>query len=168
MKTVSLDVQAEASQLVVVSADGEVLLEMKVPTTVEDLRRVVGAICGPKRVVFEAGPLSAMLYDALSPLAEKVVSCDPARNALIGRAEDSNDERDARRGLLGHEGCLCADMTAVKNRIKALAKRHDVACRGASASRHGGGGDGGPRRHGHAPGRHAPLPRRICRSSHLP
>jgi len=49
MKTVSLDVHTEASQLTGVSADGEVLLEMKAPTSAEELRRGVRAIAGPKR-----------------------------------------------------------------------------------------------------------------------
>ena len=156
MKTVSLDVHTEASQLTVVSAEGEVLLEMKVATNAEELRRVVGAIAGPKRVVFEEGPLSAMLHEALAPLAEEVISCDPSHNALIALAEDSNDERDARRlatlarlgavrpvyapdashrrlrSLLRHDRSLGESMTGTKNRIKALARRQGLRCRGAS------------------------------------
>lgn len=35
------------------------------------------------------------------------MACDPTRNALIAKAEDSNDERDARRlGLLARTGSL--------------------------------------------------------------
>jgi hypothetical protein len=37
VKTVSLDVHAEASQLCVLDEDGEVLLEMQVATRAEDL-----------------------------------------------------------------------------------------------------------------------------------
>ena len=52
MKTVALDVHADVCQLALVTKDGEVLLEMQVPTRPEELRRVVAGIPGPKRVVF--------------------------------------------------------------------------------------------------------------------
>ncbi len=52
MKTVALDVHADVSQLALVTKDGEVLLEMRVPTRPEELRRFVAGIPGPKRVVF--------------------------------------------------------------------------------------------------------------------
>ena len=85
--------------------DGEVLLEMQVPTRPEESRRVVGGIPGPKRVVFEEGPMSGLIHpeqpgvsgDALKDVADEVMSVDPTRNALISRAEDGSDEKDALR-----------------------------------------------------------------------
>jgi hypothetical protein len=62
MKTIALDVHADLSQLALVTRDGEVLLEMQVPTRAEELRRVVGGIPGPKRVVFEEGPMSGLVH----------------------------------------------------------------------------------------------------------
>jgi len=156
VKTVSLDVHAEASQLVAVSAEGEILLEMKVPTEAEGLRQVISGIPGPKRVVFEEGPLSGMLCDALKGLAEEIISCDPTQNALIARAEDSNDPRDARRlatlsrmdairpvyvpqepyrslrSVLVHDRRLQAWITSVKNRIKGLCRRAGIGYRGVA------------------------------------
>jgi transposase len=150
VKIVSLDVHKDASQLAVVSEAGEVLFEMKVATEREALRRVVRGIAGPKRVVFEEGPLSGMLHDALGDLCEEVVSCDPSHNALIALAEDSNDERDARRlaklaqmeavrpvyvppepyrtlrSLLVHDEKLQRSITGVKNRIQGLCGRHGL------------------------------------------
>ena len=52
MKTVTLDVHAGTSQLLAVSESGEVLIELQVKTSPEELRRVVGGIPGPKRVLF--------------------------------------------------------------------------------------------------------------------
>ena len=87
---VALDVHSELCQLVAASEEtGEVFLELKVPSTVENLRRVIEGITGSKRVVFEEGPLSGMIKDALEGVAEKIVSCDPTRNALIARSEHS-------------------------------------------------------------------------------
>ena len=99
MKIVSLDVHSEASQLVAVSEEGEIFLEMKVATDMALLRQIIRGIPGRKRVVFEEGPLSGRLTDALRDVADDVVSCDPSQNALIALAENGNDERDA-RGLV--------------------------------------------------------------------
>lgn len=154
VKTVSLDVHGEASQLTLVAERGEVLLEMKVATKPEALRALVGGIPGPKRVVFEEGPLSGMIHDALKDLCEEVVSCDPSHNAMIALAEDASDERDARRlaklaqldavrrvyvapepyrtlrSVLVHDHRLQRSITGVKNRIKGLFRRQGICCRG--------------------------------------
>jgi len=154
VKIVSLDLHAEASQMFVRDDSGEILREMRIPTNREQLRRAVSEIPGEKYVVFEEGPLSSMVSEALQDLAEEVVSCDPARNALIARDEDSDDERDARhleklfrleavrpvyipeepylslRSVLKHRTALQRSATGVKNRIKALARRCDVGAGG--------------------------------------
>lgn len=157
MKIVSLDVHSNASQVVVVSEEtGEILFERKVDTDPVELREFVAGVCGPKRVVFEEGPLSGMLVDGLSDVADEVVSCDSAHNALIACAEDSNDERDARRlallartravrpvfvppepyrtlrSLVVHDRNLQAGTTRAKNRIKALCRRVGIRYRGKS------------------------------------
>jgi transposase len=160
VKTVSLDVHAEASQVTVVSESGEVVVELKTATEREALRAVVGGVPGRKRVVFEEGPLSGALHDWLKDLAEEVVSCDPSHNALIARSEDSNDARDARRlaqlsqleavrrvfaapepyrtlrSLLVHDRGLQRGVASVKNRIGALCRRHGIG-RGQAVYWHG-------------------------------
>jgi len=154
VKTVSLDVHSEWSQLVVVDEHGEIILEMKVETKPEPLRQVIGGIPGRKRVLFEEGPMSVLIRDALDDLVDEIVSCDPARNALIARAEDKDDERDARRlvtldragaihpvyvpeepyrtlrSLLNHDRYMTQTITSVKNRIKAMCRRQGVSTRG--------------------------------------
>jgi transposase len=159
MKTVSLDVHSETSQLVAVSEDGEILLEMKVSTQAEELRRIIEGIPGPKRVVLEQGPMSGMIHDALADVADEVISCDPTQNAWIARSEDKNDELDARRlaklsrvgalrevyvppepyrtlrSLLVHDLRLMQKITGVKNRIKGMCRRHEIRCHGVSVYR---------------------------------
>jgi len=154
MKTIALDVHTEWSQLAAYSEAGQMLLELKVATTAEELRRVVKGIPGPKRVVFEEGPLSGLIHDALVDEADEIISCDANRNALIARAEDSNDEKDTRRlAMLSRAGALHAvyvppepyrtwrslvrydysmarAVTALKNRIKGLCRRHGVRYEG--------------------------------------
>jgi len=162
VKIVSLDVHKESSQMAVISEQGELLLEMVVATQAQELRRVVGGIPGPKRVVFEEGPLSGMIRDALEGVAEEIISADPSQNALIARSEDSNDEKDARRlgtlaavkairevyvpaepyrtlrSLLVHDERLAGAITSAKNRIKALCRRRGIRCRGTGVYRAAG------------------------------
>lgn len=155
MKVVALDVHGEWSQLTAVEEQtGEVLLELKVRTEAEELRRVVGGLPGPKTVVFEEGSLSGMVHDALKDVAERVISCDPTRNALVARAEHSDDRLDARRlitlhraaalhpvyvppepyrtlrSLLQQDHRLARAITGVKNCLKALCRRQGIPCRG--------------------------------------
>lgn len=154
VKIVSLDVHTEASQLLAVNEDGEIVLEMKLATEAELLRTVIGGIPGPKRVVFEEGPLSGMLMDALADVADEVISCDPTQNPTIARDENSNDERDTAhlatlahlgqvhpvyvppepyrtwRSLLIHDRRLERWTTSTKNAIKALCRRQGIRYRG--------------------------------------
>jgi transposase len=159
VKIVSLDVHADASQMCVVNEQGEILLETKVATTAEDLQRMVGAVAGPKCLVFEEGPMSGMICDALRDLVDEVISSEPSHNALISMAEDSDDKRDARRlaklarlgavkpvyvpdepyrslrSLLTYELALVGQTTAVRNRIKGLCRRWGIHCRGGKVYR---------------------------------
>jgi transposase len=159
VKIVSLDVHAQTSQITVVDEDGEVLWECQVATDARQLRCLIGGIPGPKMVVFEEGPLSGMLHDALEGVAEKIVSSDPTHNALIARAEDSNDERDARRlAMLARAGALhevyvavepyrtlrsltqydyglARSVTREKNQIKGLCRRYGIRCGGGGVYR---------------------------------
>ena len=162
MKTVTLDVHTEWSQMAVISPEGEILIELRVETTPEELSRVVSGIPGPKRVILESGPLSAMIHDALEGLAEQVVSCDPTKNALVSRSDSSNDRLDARRlGILDRAGAthevyvppepyrtlrslvhydhmMAVAVTRTKNQLKALCRRNAVPCRGKGVYRKAG------------------------------
>jgi transposase len=159
MKTVTLDVHTERTQLCVSLPTGEVVLSKVIATRAEDLRREVGAIAGPKRVVLENGGWAALVVDAVRDVAEDVVVCDATRNALVARAEDGNDRRDAERlGILDRAGALkrvfvpdepyrtirslvsydyrlTRDTTRVMIQIKAVYRRQGVGYRGKETYR---------------------------------
>jgi len=163
MITITLDVHKELCQMVAYShSTGEVFFETKVGTNAEELRKVIGAVKGKKRVVFEEGPMSGLIKDALKGIVDEVVSSDPTKNALIAQSEDSNDEKDARRlltlmlageirpvyvpsepfrtlrSLLQHDGSLCKTLSGVKNRLKALCRRNGIKTRGTKPYRSSG------------------------------
>ncbi|MFH0965872.1 MAG: transposase [Planctomycetota bacterium] len=155
MKTIALDVHSEWSQLTAISEEtGELLLELKVPTRAEDLRHVISGIPGRKRVIFEEGPMSGMLLDALQGVADEVISSDPTQNVLIATAEHSNDRLDSKRlavlyragairsvyvppepfrtlrALTSYDVSVQQAITKVKNQIKATCRRQGVRFRG--------------------------------------
>jgi transposase len=157
-----MDVHASDCEVLVCEETGEILLELKVPTTHEELRRVIGGIPGVKRVVFEHGPQATLIKDALQDLVEDVVAADPTQNPLIARAENASDELDARRlrvidrargihpvyvpdepyrelrSLLCHDHDMADQVTATKNRIKGMLRRHGIPCRGKGVYRKAG------------------------------
>lgn len=161
-KTVLMDVHSNGCAVVACSARGEVLLELRVPTEREEMRRVIGAIQGPKRVVFENGPLAGTIKDWLADIADEIVVADPTMNPLIARAESASDELDAHRlgtidraggihpvyvpgepyrtlrSLLRHDHYMSDQVAAVKNRIKALLRRHAIPCTGPGVYRRAG------------------------------
>lgn len=162
-KLILLDVHADRSALMACEQEsGEIFLELQVPTTRDDLRRVIGGIPGPKRVVYEHGPLAALINDALKDLVDEIVAADPTANALIARAENSWDELDAGRlgvldradgirpvyvpeepyrilrSLLRHDHVMADEITSVKNRIKGLVRRHGIPCSGKGVYRKDG------------------------------
>lgn len=107
MKSVALDVHKEKTQFTVALATGEIVTERVVETKAEVLRREVANVPGPKRVVLENSGWAGWILDAVKDVADEVIVCDPTRNKLISQADDSDDERDAKRlGLLSRAGAL--------------------------------------------------------------
>ena len=51
----------------------------------------------PRTLTFEEGPLADWLARTLRPHVERVIVCDPRRNALIAKSGDKDDPIDAER-----------------------------------------------------------------------
>ena len=67
----------------------------RVPTSIEAVRKVLHEIPGRKELTFEEGPLAHWLYRNLRDHVDKLVVCDPARNAYIAKDGDKDDPIDA-------------------------------------------------------------------------
>ena len=139
---------AASTQLAAVSEHGEVLLEPQAETRPEELGRVVSGTSGPRRVVFEEGPLSGPIRDALKGVAREVVAADPGApgaGLLSGALTRPADEERAHRPRRGPD------------RREGRAGPGDALAHGLGPSglRPGGAGRfSGRRRSGaHAPGR---------------
>jgi len=66
-----------------------------VPTAIPPLREVLASIPGRKEMVIEEGTLAHWLYRNLKDSVDRLVVCDPRRNAFIAKDGDKDDSIDA-------------------------------------------------------------------------
>lgn len=67
------------------------------PTAIPELRAEVQKVPRPRVLAIEEGPLADWLYRQLSPLVDRMVVCDPHRNALVAKEGDKDDPIDWRK-----------------------------------------------------------------------
>jgi len=142
-KYMGMDVHQATTVVVVLDADGKVILETIVATETGAIIRLVQSLNGPLHVTFEETTQAAWLYEVVRTFVAEVIVCDPRRNKLLSEGSKA-DKPDARRladllrtGMLrtvyhGHEGTrklkelvrgyetLSIDTQRVMVRIKAI------------------------------------------------
>jgi len=91
-----LDVHQAMTVVVVLDAEGKVVLETMVATEAAALIRLVQGLSGPLRITFEEGTQAAWLYEILRSYVTEVVVCDPRRNKLLDEGSKA-DKVDARK-----------------------------------------------------------------------
>ncbi len=95
MKTwyIGADVDSKMSHLTVEC--GKTKHRHRVPTTIPQLKELLGDIGGRKVMTFEEGPLADWLYRNLKDSVEELIICDPRRNRLISEDGSKSDVIDA-------------------------------------------------------------------------
>jgi transposase len=73
----------------------KIVSRYRVPTGIAALRELLGGIPGKKELAFEEGPLAHWLYRNLKDDVDRLVVCDPRRNAYIAKDGDKDDPIDA-------------------------------------------------------------------------
>jgi len=114
-KYIGMDVHQATTVIVVLDAEGKLVLETIVATEAAALIRLVQSLSGPLHVTFEETTQAAWLHDVIRHFVTEVVVCDPRRNKLLGEGSKA-DRPDARKlaellraGMLrsvyhGHQG----------------------------------------------------------------
>src|SRR5579884_1711882 len=75
---------------------GKLMLEATIETKAASILAFMEGLRGSLWVAFEEGTCAAWLYDLLKARVEKVIVCDPRRNALL-KVGNKNDRVDARK-----------------------------------------------------------------------
>jgi transposase len=153
IKYIGMDVHKEATVIAVLTASGKLVMESIVETQANSILQFIHGLRGELHVTWEEGTWAAWLYDLLQPQVEKVVVCNPRRNALLKEGSKS-DKVDARKladllrtGMLrpvyhGEHGLrtlgelgrmyqtISKDLNRTMNRLKAVYRGWGIACGG--------------------------------------
>lgn len=149
-----MDVHQATISAAVLDCSGRVVMECIVETKAATVLDFIVGIRGSLCVTFEEGTCAGWLYDLLWPKVNKIVVCDPRKNALL-QAGNKSDKIDARKlaellrvGQLSavYHNCeagirrlrelarsylaLTKDLTRVMNRIKAAYRSWGIGCSG--------------------------------------
>lgn len=104
MKTVALDVHAASFTLEVMTAKGQTSKRITRETSARNLIEIIDAVVGPKTLVVEESHLAQWVKRTLSPYVDRVVICDPTRNAWIAKDEFNDDSSSAHKLARLHQG----------------------------------------------------------------
>src|SRR5580698_6991390 len=153
IKYIGMDVHKEAIVIAVLNESGKLVMESIVETKASSILQFLHGLRGELHITWEEGTWAAWLYNLLQPQAQKVVVCNPRRNALLKEGSKS-DKVDARKladllrtGMLrpvyhGENGVrtlrelarsyqnIGKDLSRVMNRLKALYRGWGIPCAG--------------------------------------
>ena len=152
-KYMGMDVHSATTVIVVLDAEGKVILETIVATEAATIIRLIQSLSGRLHVTLEETTQAGWLYEVVRGFVAEVIVCDPRRNKLLeeGSKADKSDARKLaellRVGMLrsvyhGHESTrklkelvrgyetLSSDMQRTMVRIKALYRSRGIATPG--------------------------------------
>src|SRR5437773_2241555 len=158
-KYIRLDVHQATISVAVLDSRGKLVMESIVETKAATILDFFAGLRGTLSVTFEEGTWAAWLYDLLKPHVDKLVVCNPRKNALL-KDGNKSDRIDARKlaELLrldnlkpvyhGETGVrmlrelarsyltIVKDLSRVMNRLKALYRRWAIPCGDVYYTRH--------------------------------
>jgi len=154
-KYIGMDVHQATISVAVMNAKGKLIMECVLETKAATILEFIQGLRGTLAVTFEEGTSAAWLHDLLNPHVNRLVVCDPRKNALL-KDGNKNDRVDARKlaELLrtnqvkpvyhGKHGTralkelgrsyltITKDGTRVMNRIKSVYRSWAIPCAGTS------------------------------------
>src|SRR5438552_2434475 len=152
-KYIGLDVHQATISVAVLDSRSKLVMESIVETKAATILDFFAGLRGTLSVTFEEGTWAAWLYDLLKPHVDKLVVCNPRKNALL-KDGNKSDRIDARKlaELLrldnlkpvyhGETGVrmlrelarsyltIVKDLSRVMNRLKALYRSWAIPCAG--------------------------------------
>src|ERR1700731_4544459 len=152
-KYIGLDVHQASIVVAVMDSAGKLVMESILETKAATILQFFAGLRGTLAVTFEEGTCSAWLYDLLHSRVDKLVVCNPRKNALLkdGNKSDRIDARklaDLLRGnqlkpvYHGETGVhmlrelsrsyltIVKDLSRVMNRLKAVYRSWAIPCAG--------------------------------------
>ena len=145
-KYIGLDVHQATIVVAVLDSTGKLVMESILETEAATILQFFAGLRGTLSVTFEEGTWSVWLYDLLKPHVDKLVVCNPRKNALLkdGNKSDRIDARKLAELLRGNQLkpvyhgetgvrmlrelsrsylTIVKDLSRVMNRLKAVYRR---------------------------------------------
>src|SRR6202045_3363052 len=158
-KYIGLDVHQASIVVAVMDSAGKLVMESILETKAATILQFFAGLRGTLWVTFEEGTWAAWLHDLLNPHVDKLVVCNPRKNALLkdGNKSDRIDARklaDLLRGnqlkpvYHGETGVrmlrelsrsyltIVKDLSRVMNRLKAVYRSWAIPCAGRDVYYH--------------------------------
>jgi transposase len=82
IKYIGMDVHKEAISIAVLNGSGKLVMDSIIETEAATILQFIHSVRGQLQVTVEEGTWAAWLYDLLKPHVDKLVVCDPRRNAV--------------------------------------------------------------------------------------
>jgi transposase len=145
---------AASFTLEVMTPQGQVAQRIRRETSGRNLIEVIENVIGPKTLVVEESHLAQWVKRTVERYVDRVIVCDPQRNAWIAKDEFNDDESSAHklarlhqggflkeivhpddegaqlRGLFLHYYDLTQQLTRFKNKLKGTFRQEAIATRG--------------------------------------
>src|SRR5208283_3928503 len=96
VRYIGLDVHRDTISAAVLNESGRLIQQSVLMTRAAAILDFIGGVRGTVHVTFEEGTHSAWLYDLLSRRVDKLVVCNPRKNALL-KSGNKGDAIDARK-----------------------------------------------------------------------
>ena len=93
-KYIGLDVHQATISVAVMDSTGRIIMESILETKAATVVEFFAGLRGTLSVTFEEGTCAAWLYDLLKPRVDKLVVCNPRKNALL-KDGNKSDRIDA-------------------------------------------------------------------------
>jgi transposase len=152
-KYIGLDVHQATIVVAVTDSTGKLVMESILETKAATILQFFAGLRGTLSVTFEEGTWSAWLYDLLHSRVDKLVVCNPRKNALLndGNKSDRIDARKLAELLRGNQLkpvyhgetgvrmlrelsrsylTIVKDLSRVMNRLKAVYRSWAIPCAG--------------------------------------
>src|SRR5437588_3281601 len=152
-KYIGMDVHQATISVAVMDAQGKLIMECLLETKAATIVEFIQGLQGTLSVTFEEGTSAAWLHDLLQPHVDRLVVCDPRKNALLkdGSKSDRIDARKLAELLRGNQLSpvyhgehgvrtlkkvarsyltISQDLVRVMVRVKALYRSWAIPCSG--------------------------------------
>src|SRR5437763_5553341 len=158
-KYIGMDVHQATISVAVMDASAKLVMECVLETKAATILGFIQGLRGTLAVTFEEGTSAAWLHDLLKPHVNRLVVCDPRKNALLkdGNKSDrvdaqklaellrTNQVKPVYHGKHGTRALkelgrsyltITKDVTRLMNRIKAVYRSWAIPCAGTSVYAH--------------------------------